>query len=279
MAAKIIDGKKIADQIIEKVKKEAAGLSPAPCLAIVLVGNDPASIVYTKKKADACKLAGILSKNVTLPASATEDEIIEKVTGLNQDENVDAILVQLPLPKGIDEDNVLAKVSLEKDVDCFHPQNFGNAMFGKSKVTACTPRGVIRMLKQSGVGLSGKHAVVIGRSRIVGKPLAALLLNENCTVTVCHSKTANIAKHSSMADIVCIAVGKPNALSEDMVKKGAVVIDIGTNRIKGKLVGDADFEKVSKKASLITPVPGGVGPVTVAMLLENALECYKQRRK
>jgi methylenetetrahydrofolate dehydrogenase (NADP+)/methenyltetrahydrofolate cyclohydrolase len=191
---------------------------------------------------------------------------------------VDGIIVQLPLPDSIDEEKILAEISPEKDVDGFHPENFGKAALGIGAILPCTPQGVIYLLKASGVSLSGKHAVVIGRSRIVGKPLALLLLNENCTVTVCHSRTQDIGSFTRMADIICVAVGKPNTLTADMVKEGAIVIDVGMNREGEKLIGDVDFAGVSKKASLITPVPGGVGPMTRAMLVRNTLQCFKHGR-
>jgi len=279
MPANIIDGKKIAESLLEQSASEVSMLSPKPCLAIFLVGENPASLVYTKKKADACKKIGIESRMVKLPASASEQQIVSEIKTLNSDHSVDAILVQLPLPDAIDEDNVLAAVAAEKDVDGFHPQNLGKLALGTPGIAPCTPKGVIYLLKQSNVQLSGKRAVVIGRSRIVGKPLALLLLNENCTVTICHSKTPDIGAMTREADIVCVAVGKPNTLTSDMVKKGAVVIDVGINREGEKLKGDVDFEGVSKKASLITPVPGGVGPMTVAMLMQNTIACYRNRHK
>jgi len=279
MAAKIIDGKRMADALLEGAKKRVALLSPKPCIAIVLVGDDPASQMYTKKKHDACARVGIGSKNVKMPASASQKDVIAEVKKLNIDKSVDAILVQLPLPDGIDEDAVLASVAREKDVDGFHPENFGKLALGSGKIAPCTPKGVIYLLKESGVSLPGKHAVVIGRSRIVGKPLALLLLNEGCTVSVCHSKTKDMGAITKMADILCSAVGKPRLLGADMVKTGAVVIDIGTSKEAEKLVGDVDFATVSRKASLITPVPGGVGPMTIAMLIENTLVCYEERRK
>jgi len=279
MIAKIIDGKKMADALLERAREKVALLNFKPCVAIVLVGDDPASQTYTKKKHDACAKVGMDSRNVRLPASATQKEIIAQVQHLNEDAAVDAILVQLPLPDGIDEDAVLSAVAREKDVDGFHPENFGKLAQGIGKISPCTPKGVIYMLKESGVSLPGKHAVVIGRSRIVGKPLALLLLNEGCTVSVCHSKTKDIGTITRMADIICSAVGKPRLISADMVKNGAVVIDIGTSKEAEKLVGDVDFAEVGKKASLITPVPGGVGPMTIAMLIENTLVCYEERRK
>ena len=279
MVAKIIDGKEMADRVLDKAKLDTAKLTPKPCLAIVLVGDNPASIVYTNKKHETCKKVGIESKNIKMPANSSESDVIAWIRKLNADDSVDGILVQVPLPHGIDEDKVLAVVAKEKDVDGFHPENFGRLALGLPGITPCTPKGVIRMLKESGVSLPGKHAVVIGRSRIVGKPLALLLLNENCTVTVCHSRTKDVGAISRTADIVCVAVGKPKTLTADMVKDGAVVIDAGTNREGDKLVGDVDFDAVKEKASLITPVPGGVGPMTIAMLVENTLACYKERRK
>ncbi|MFA6489825.1 MAG: bifunctional 5,10-methylenetetrahydrofolate dehydrogenase/5,10-methenyltetrahydrofolate cyclohydrolase [Candidatus Micrarchaeia archaeon] len=279
MAAKIIDGKKIAGDVLSGVAAEVKKLPSKPCLALVIVGENPASLIYTKKKAEDCGKVGIESKSVRLPATATEQEIISEVKKLNSDKGVDGIIVQLPLPDGIDEDRILAEVSPEKDADGIHPQNFGNAALGLGALRPCTPQGVIHLLKVSGVSMSGKNAVVIGRSRIVGKPLASLLLNENCTVTVCHSRTKDIASYTKLADIVCVAVGKPRTLTADMVKDGVVVIDIGTTREGERLVGDVDFEAVSKKASFITPVPGGVGPMTRAMLIQNTLLCYKARHK
>jgi len=279
MVAKIIDGKKMAEKILEDAKKKVAALNPKPCLAIILVGENPASLVYTKKKHDACKKVGIESRNIRLPATAGKQEMIGAVKKLNSDKSVDAILVQLPLPSSIDEEEVLSEVAIEKDVDGFHPQNIGKLALGTPGVVPCTPKGVMRMLKESGVKLSGKHAVVIGRSRIVGKPLAMLLLNANATVSVCHSKTKDIGAITRQTDIVCVAVGKPRMLKGDMIKEGAIVIDVGINREGEKLVGDVDFEPVSRKASLITPVPGGVGPMTIAMLIENTIACCKNRRR
>ncbi len=277
MRAKIIDGKKMADGLLEKAKQEIALLARPPCLAIVMAGDDPASQVYVKKKLDACKKVGILSKDIHLQSSASEKEIIGAVNRLNKDDGVDAILVQVPLPGTVDEDRILSEVSPGKDVDGFHPLNFGKLALNNSELIPCTPRGIIHMLKESGVQLSGMHAVVIGRSRIVGKPLALLLLNENCTVTICHSRTPGVGAFTRQADIVCVAVGKPKTLTADMIRQGAVVIDAGTNRQGEKLAGDVDFAAVKEKASLITPVPGGVGPMTVAMLIKNTIACYRLR--
>ncbi len=279
MAAKIIDGKKMADALLEKAAEKVAALQFKPCIAIVLVGDDPASQTYTRKKHEACERVGMKSRNVAMPESSSQKEIIAQVKKLNDDAEVDAILVQLPLPSGVDEDAVLGAVAREKDVDGFHPENFGKLALGTGRIVPCTPAGVMHMLAKSGVSVAGKNAVVIGRSRIVGKPLALLLLNAGATVTVCHSKTRDVAMHTKNADIVFSAVGKPKVVTEGMVKSGAVVIDIGTSKQGDVLTGDVDFEGVAKKASLITPVPGGVGPMTIAMLVENALVCYEERRK
>ncbi|MCX6773195.1 MAG: bifunctional 5,10-methylenetetrahydrofolate dehydrogenase/5,10-methenyltetrahydrofolate cyclohydrolase [Candidatus Micrarchaeota archaeon] len=279
MVAKIIDGRELAEKVLDKAKLDVAKLAPKPCLAIVLVGDNPASIVYTNKKHEACKKVGIESKNIKLPENSSESDVIAWIRKLNADNSVDGILVQVPLPGGIDEDRVLAEVAKEKDVDGFQPENFGKLALGLPGITPCTPKGVIRMLKESGVTLPGKHAVVMGRSRIVGKPLALLLLNENCTVSICHSRTKDVGAITRQADIVCVAVGKPKTLTADMVKEGTIVIDAGTNREGEKLVGDVDFDAVKEKASMITPVPGGVGPMTIAMLIENTVQCYKERRK
>ncbi|MEM4633723.1 MAG: bifunctional 5,10-methylenetetrahydrofolate dehydrogenase/5,10-methenyltetrahydrofolate cyclohydrolase [Candidatus Anstonellaceae archaeon] len=278
MAAKIIDGNKMAEEILSQAKKQIASLPAKPCLVILIAGENPASLIYTKKKAEDCQKVGIISKTIKLPASASKEQIISEIKKLNEDNSVDGILVQLPLPQGVDEEEILKEVLPEKDVDGFHPENLGKALLGQGKLLPCTTAGVLHMLKSSGVSLSGKHAVVVGRSRIVGKPLAFLLLSENCTVTICHSYTKDLAFYTKNADIVCVAVGKPKILKADMVKDGAVVVDIGINREGERLVGDVDFSEVSKKASLITPVPGGVGPMTRAMLIKNTLECYFMRR-
>ncbi len=278
MAAKIIDGKRMADRMLREIADRVSKLKEKPCLALVIVGDNQASLVYTQKKAEDCERVGILSRSIRLPATASEQEILAQVQKLNSDAEVDGVIVQLPLPKGIDEERIIAEISPEKDVDGFHPENFGKAALGIGRLLPCTPKGVVHMLKESKVKLEGKNAVVVGRSRIVGKPLALLLLNENCTATICHSKTKDIAAHTRQADIICVAVGKPKMLKADMVKDGAIVIDVGMNREGEKLVGDVDFGPVSEKASLITPVPGGVGPMTRAMLLSNTLECYLSGR-
>lgn len=278
MAAKIIDGKAIAEKLLQKAKGEVASFKKKPCLALVIVGENPASLVYTKKKAEDCAKVGMESRSIRLPATSSEQQIISEVHKLNADKGVDGIIVQLPLPDGIDEDRILAEVSPQKDADGIHVENIGNTALGLGSLSPCTPKGVIHLLKESGIALAGKNAVVIGRSRIVGKPLAMLLANENCTVTLCHSKTRDIASFTKMADVVCVAVGKPKTLKADMVKEGAAVIDIGTTREGERLVGDVDFAEVSKKASFITPVPGGVGPMTRAMLILNTIECFRSGR-
>jgi methylenetetrahydrofolate dehydrogenase (NADP+)/methenyltetrahydrofolate cyclohydrolase len=279
MPARIIDGKRMADALLDAVAEKVAALQFKPCLAIVLVGDDLASQTYTRKKHEACARVGMKSKDVKLPSSAGQKEIIAQVKHLNDDPEVDGILVQLPLPAGVDEDAVLGTVAREKDVDGFHPENFGKLALGTGGIVPCTPAGVMHMLRECGVKVEGKDAVVIGKSRIVGKPLALLLMNAGATVTVCHSKTKDLAAHARNADIICSAVGKPRVVAGEMVKSGAVVIDIGTSKQGDVLVGDADFEKAAKKASLITPVPGGVGPMTIAMLIKNTLVCYEERRK
>ena len=279
MVAQLIDGKKIAEGVLERVKKEVATLHSAPCLAIIVVGEDPASLIYTRKKHEDCERVGVKSRNMKMPEATTEKELIAIIEKLNKEDAVDGILVQLPLPKHLNEDNILACISPDKDVDGLHPLNFGKMAISDGKLLPCTPSGVIRMLKESKVQLAGKHAVVIGRSRMVGKPLALLLLNENCTVTVCHSKTVDLPSITRQADILCVAVGRANTVTAGMVKSGVVVIDIGTNKVDGKLVGDVYFDAVKEKASLITPVPGGVGLMTRAMLLENTLICCKERHQ
>lgn len=275
MPAKIIDGREIAQRILEEVAARAKSLSPPPCLALILVGDNPASKSYVRKKSETCEKVGIISKNIFLPATASQREIEKQVDMLNSDPKVHAILVQLPLPPHVNESQVLSRVDERKDVDGFSFVNSGKLLAGVPTIAPCTPRGIIYMLKESGVGIAGKHAVVIGRSNIVGKPVAMLLLQENATVTICHSKTAGLGKITGTADILIAAVGKPKLVTAGMVREGAVVIDVGTTRGEGgKLVGDVDFEPVSRKASLISPVPGGVGPLTVAMLMENTLLCY-----
>ena len=255
----LIDGKAISAKVKEEVKNEAAQLTEKgviPCLAVILVGDDKASQTYVNSKEKACKACGIRSLKYTLEANTDESALIDLIQSLNENDEVDGILVQLPLPKHIDENKILEKISCEKDVDGFHAVNVGRLVSGLDGFVPCTPCGIMRLFKEYGIEVSGKNAVVIGRSNIVGKPMANLLLNANATVTVTHSKTQNLAKITKDADIIVVAIGKPNFLKADMVKNGAVVIDVGINRLENnKLVGDADFENVANKCSFITPVP------------------------
>ncbi len=279
--AGIIDGKKISQEIKDEVKEKVEQLSKKgiqPCLAVILVGDDPASQVYVRNKKRACEYCGIKSLNYELPEETTEKELLALVDELNNSKECNGILVQLPLPKHIDENKVLLKIKPEKDVDGFHPYNVGLLSIGKADLKACTPAGCIELIKRSGVDITRKNCVVVGRSNIVGKPVGMLLLSENGTVTTCHSKTKNMSEICKSADILVVAIGKEKFIKADMVKEGAVVIDVGINRMEnGKLCGDVDFAEVEKKASLITPVPGGVGPMTIAMLMNNCLiACKKQ---
>ena len=280
MTARILDGKKIAEGIKEKIAGEISGWKKKPGLATVLVGDNPASKVYVSMKNVACKKYGFYSREIHLPESISQKQLLEKVAELNKDDAIHGILVQLPLPPQIDENAILSAIKPEKDVDGFHPESLGKLIQGNPSFVPCTPRGVIHLIKSTGEKLEGKHAVVIGRSNIVGKPTAILLLQENCTVTVCHSRTTNLAEEVKKADIIVAAVGKPKLVTKEMVKQGAVVIDVGTTKLAdGRLCGDVDFEGVKEKASWITPVPGGVGPMTIAMLLQNTFEAAKRIEK
>ena len=273
--AKILDGKLMAEDLTKDQTRRVAELAAKgviPGLAVVLVGEDPASQIYVRNKGIACETVGVHSKTIRLPQSASQDEVIAAVDELNADDSIHGILVQLPLPGHLDEAAVLARILPQKDVDGFHISNAGKLFSGQSGVVPCTPKGIIHMLKQGGVELAGKDAVVIGRSNIVGKPAAMLLLNENCTVTICHSRTQNLKEHCRRADILVAAIGKPRFVTADMVKPGAAVVDVGINRVDGKVVGDVDYEAVSEVAGYITPVPGGVGKLTISMLIENTLE-------
>ena len=273
--AKILDGKLMAEDLTKDQTRRVAELAAKgviPGLAVVLVGEDPASQIYVRNKGIACETVGMHSKTIRLPQSASQDEVIAAVDELNADDSIHGILVQLPLPGHLDEAVVLARILPQKDVDGFHISNAGKLFSGQAGVVPCTPKGIIHMLKQGGVELTGKDAVVIGRSNIVGKPAAMLLLNENCTVTICHSRTQNLKEHCRRADILVAAIGKPRFVTADMVKPGAAVVDVGINRVDGKVVGDVDYEAVSKVAGYITPVPGGVGKLTISMLIENTLE-------
>lgn len=276
MAAVVIDGKAVAEKIRAGIKAEVAKLKKKPGLAAVLVGDNPASKVYVGIKRKTCDEAGIYSELYKLPESTTEKELLQLIAKLNENRKIHAILVQMPLPRHISEEKILAAIALEKDVDGFSPENTGKLVSGKEAAVPCTPKGVIRLLEEYKIEIAGKNAVVIGRSNIVGKPVALMLLNRNATVTACHSKTKNLKDYTKNADILVVAAGKPKLVTAEMVKEGAVVIDVGINRVDGKLVGDVDFEPVSRKAGYITPVPKGVGPMTVAMLIENTLERYKE---
>ena len=284
METKIIDGKQIASDVRADVAKKVAELKEKgifPCLAVILVGENPASVSYVTGKRKALAEVGMVDKSITLPESTSEDELLKLIDELNKDDSVHGILVQLPLPKHINEDKVIMAICPEKDVDGFHPVSVGNMMIGRPGFLPCTPHGIIVLLEKMGIETSGKHAVVIGRSNIVGKPVSILLARKetNCTVTMCHTGTKNMAEITKQADIVVVASGRPHTLTCDMVKEGAVVIDVGVNRIPDdskksgfRLVGDSDFDDLVGKVSYITPVPGGVGPMTIAMLMQNTLE-------
>jgi methylenetetrahydrofolate dehydrogenase (NADP+)/methenyltetrahydrofolate cyclohydrolase len=274
--ANIIDGKVISASLRERLKEETAQLIKdtgyTPALAVILVGDDPASAVYVRNKQRACVEIGFRALEYRLPATTSQKELDDLVDALNADDTVDGILVQLPLPKGLDEQSVLLRIRPDKDVDCFHPYNVGRIMTGESRLAPCTPMGVMELIHSTGVDVAGKECVVVGRSNIVGKPLSMLLLRENGTVTICHSKTRDLAEVCRRADILVAAVGRAGLITGDMVKPGAVVIDVGINRTAdGKLTGDVDFEGAAAVASHITPVPGGVGPMTIAMLMQNTL--------
>ncbi len=282
--AEIISGKIVSAAVRENIKAEVdmfcADFGSAPGLAVIMVGDDPASAVYVRNKHKACLDMGIRSYEIKYPADVSECELISKIDELNADENVDGILVQLPLPKSINEEKVLNRIDPTKDVDAFHPENVGKIMLGNYTFLPCTPAGVVELLKYYNVEIEGKQCVVIGRSNIVGKPMAHLLLERNGTVTVCHSRTENLSEITKSADILVVAIGRANFLGADMVKEGAVVIDVGINRLPdGKLVGDVDFDAVEPIASMITPVPGGVGPMTITMLLRNTLTAAKMHKK
>lgn len=276
---KIISGKEVSEAVKLRVADEVKELKAQgiePCLAVILVGDDPASRVYVNNKKKACEFCGIRSLEYVLPAETNEEELIGLVEKLNNDESVNGILCQLPLPKHLDEKKVLNLIKPEKDVDAFHPENVGHIMIGDFNFLPCTPAGIMEMLHYENIDLEGKNCVVIGRSNIVGKPMAMLMLKENATVTICHSKTKNLKEVVAGADIIVAAVGRANFVTADMVKDGAVIIDVGINRMDdGKLCGDVDFEACKEKASYITPVPGGVGPMTIATLMQNTITATK----
>ena len=279
--AQLIDGKRISAEIRAELKQETkefiqkTGVTPK--LTVILVGEDPASQVYVRNKGRACEEIGFAADQITLPATTTQEELDALVDRLNADNAVHGILVQLPLPKGLSEERVLLRIAPEKDVDAFHPYNVGRMVAGQITYLPCTPAGVMELIHRSGISVAGKDCVVIGRSNIVGKPMAHLLMQANGTVTVCHSRTKDLAEHTRRADILVAAIGKADFVTADMVKPGAVVIDVGINRnAEGKLTGDVDFASVEPIASYITPVPGGVGPMTIAMLMKNTLTAAKR---
>lgn len=276
----LLDGKAVSNRLMDEMTAEVAGLSVKPCLAVVLVGDDPASRVYVNNKKKGCERLGIRSLEYTLPKETTEAQLLELIDALNEDKNVHGILVQLPLPKHLDEKTVIRAIRPEKDVDAFHPVNVGKIMIGDFDFLPCTPAGIMELIAESGTDLTGKECVVIGRSNIVGKPMAMLLLHKNATVTICHSKTRDLKEVTKRADVVVAAVGIPNFVTADMVRPGAVVIDVGINRMEdGKLTGDVDFASVAPIASAITPVPGGVGPMTIAMLMRNTITAAKKQNQ
>lgn len=280
--AVIIDGKLVSQTIRGSIKDEVSALKLErginPGLAVVLVGDDPASAVYVRNKHKACLDAGIESYVITMPNDTKEDELLEKIDELNNDPKVNGILVQLPLPKHICEDNVINRISPDKDVDAFHPANVGKILIGNYDFLPCTPAGIMDLLAYYNIDIEGKECVVLGRSNIVGKPMSLLLLGKNGTVTVCHSRTRELSEITKRADILVVAIGKPEFVTADMVKPGAVVIDVGINRLEsGKLVGDVKFDEVSELASAITPVPGGVGPMTITTLLKNTLTAARKQ--
>ncbi|MEA4853597.1 MAG: bifunctional methylenetetrahydrofolate dehydrogenase/methenyltetrahydrofolate cyclohydrolase FolD [Christensenella sp.] len=276
MSAQIISGKELSAEIRQQLKervkqlKETRGIVPG--LAVIQVGDDGGSTIYVNNKEKACAEVGIYSEVNRLPEHTTQKELLQLVERYNKDPKIHGLLVQLPLPAHIDEDEILKNINPQKDVDGFHVQNAGSLFTGLPGLVACTPKGIIQLIKKSGIDLTGKTAVVIGRSNIVGKPVAMLLLNENATVTICHSRTKNLPQVCAQADVLVAAIGKPEFVTKDFVKPGAVVIDVGTSRVDGKLKGDVKFDEVSEVAGYITPVPGGVGPMTITMLMENTVD-------
>ena len=275
----IIDGKKVSSHIIENITTEVKSLKlkidKSPGLAVILVGDDPASAVYVRNKNKTCTKIGFQSFENILPSDTSELKLLNLIDELNNNQNINGILVQLPLPKHISSYKILEAIKSEKDVDGFHLTNVGRLVTGNAAFKPCTPAGIIQLLDYYNVDLEGKNAVVLGRSNIVGKPVAFLLLEKNATVTICHSRTKDLSKITRQADVLIAAIGKPNFVTADMVKDDSVIIDVGINRVDGKLVGDVDYQVVSQKVSLITPVPGGVGPMTIAMLMANTLQSFK----
>lgn len=283
MAAQLLDGKTLSAQIKENLAKETEALRQKGInvgLAVIIVGDDSASRIYVNNKKKACEACGIYSEEYALDKNTTEEELLKLIDTLNHKKEINGILVQLPLPDGIDAEKVLLSISPEKDVDAFHPVNVGKIMIGNFDFLPCTPAGVMELIRLTGIEVSGKECVVVGRSNIVGKPQAMLLLHENGTVTICHSRTKNLKEVCRRADILVAAVGKPKFITADMVKEGAIVIDVGMDRDEnGKLCGDVDFDEVKNVASAITPVPGGVGPMTIAMLMKNTVKAAEIQNK
>ena len=280
----IIDGKALSVVVKDEVKEQVASLEVEygrkPCLCVIIVGENPASQVYVRNKVKAAAYTGMDSKLIELPAEVSEEDLLSQIKVLNEDPSVDGILVQLPLPKHIDEEKVIDAIAREKDVDGFHPDNVSGLWLGKECIVPCTPAGVIRLIDSAGVQIAGKTAVVVGRSNIVGKPVAKLLLDRNATVIIAHSRTEDLKAITLLADILVVAVGRAGLITGDMVKEGATVIDVGMNRnAEGKLCGDVDYDSCFERAGYITPVPGGVGPMTIAMLMKNTITCFLSRQK
>lgn len=275
----IIDGKKLRNEIVEELKKEVKHYMIKPCLAVIQIGDDPASNTYIKSKEKACNEIGMYFKHIKFTEETKEIEVINKILELNNDEYVHGILLQLPIPEKFNPDKLINYIARNKDVDGLTDINLGKLYNNKPCLSSCTPLGIMKLLEDNNVEIEGKNVTIVGRSNLVGKPLLGLMLNKNATVTICHSKTENLSKHTKNADILVVAVGKKQFIKENMVKEGAVVIDVGINKEDNKLYGDVDFEKVKEKASLITPVPGGVGPMTVAMLMKNVVTAYQKQQK
>lgn len=281
----IIDGKLLSARLKQEMAEQVVTLEKeygrVPSLAVILVGDNPASQSYVRGKIKAAAEVGIKSELITMAAETSEEALLDEIARLNADSDVDGVLVQLPLPKHINEERVIDAIALEKDVDGFHPDNVANLWLGKPCIKPCTPKGVMRMIEECGFKIAGSRAVVVGRSNIVGKPMAKLLLDANATVTIAHSRTANLTEITRQADILIAAVGRPRMITADMVREGVIVIDVGVNRdsTSGKLCGDVDFDSVKEVASYITPVPGGVGPMTITMLMQNTIECFLKRIK
>ena len=280
MAAQLLDGKAMSEALRAEIARKVAALKErgvTPGLAVILVGDDPASQIYVRNKGIGCEKTGMHSVTIRMPEDTTQQALEEQIRALNADPAIHGILVQLPLPRHLDEAAALSAIVPEKDVDGFHVHNAGRLLCGLPGVVACTPKGAMEMIRRTGVDLTGKEAVVVGRSNIVGKPMAMLLLQANCTVTMCHSRTSDLASHTRRADILVAAVGRPGFITADMVKPGSIVIDVGINRVDGKVVGDVDFEHVKDVAGWITPMPGGVGRMTITMLLQNTLEAAERK--